>query len=215
MSTPNVPAPGHTSKVAQRDLAGIPRPPVVMTREERLLAEAGGLSPETIGEILTRRSPPRAMDADAAAEFLEALAKTGVVKRAAMVARISSSSVYDLAASDEEFAKHMEEARQEYLANLDATMEDIAFKGTKQAVFDKDGKKCGVRRIHHAQVILAVARRHNPAYREKFEHDVRHSGGVMVVTAPVRSEADWAGKHGAPVIDVQAVPVPPLSPGGR
>lgn len=169
---------------------------------------------EGIGKEIQRRAAYGRVDAESIAKFLDAYRECGIIVKAALAANLSYSSIANLRKSDPEFEAEMEQAKQLWIAEkLDAPLREIGIDGIKEPIFSpKTGQLLGHKRVVHAQVTLAYARKFDPAYRDKQEVDVNHTGGVLVVTAPAPSAQDWkerfgSGKrHDENVIDAEVLP---------
>lgn len=168
---------------------------------------------EGIGKEIQRRAAYGKVDTESIAKFLEAYRECGIIVKAALAANLSYSSIANLRKSDPEFEAEMEQAKQLWIAEkLDAPLREIGIDGIKEPIFSpKTGQLLGHKRVVHAQVTLAYARKFDPAYRDKQELDVNHTGGVLVVTAPARDIADWkdrfgSGKRHDEVIDAEVLP---------
>lgn len=167
---------------------------------------------EGIGKEIQRRAAYGRVTTESIAKFLEAYRECGIIVKAALAANLSYSSIANLRKSDPDFESEMEQAKQMWIAEkLDGPLREIGIDGIKEPIFSpKTGQLLGHKRVIHAQVTLAYARKFDPAYRDKQELDVNHTGGVLVVTAPARDVADWQSRFGSEkrrdVIDVDSAP---------
>lgn len=190
------------------------------TSKTRALAR--NAKPEGIGKEIQRRAAYGRVTTESIAKFLEAYRECGIIVKAALAANLSYSSIANLRKTDPDFEAEMEQAKQMWIAEkLDAPLREIGIDGIKEPIFSpKTGQLLGHKRVIHAQVTLAYARKFDPAYRDKQELDVNHTGGVLVVTAPARDVTDWKERFGSgqrrDVIDMEpeqdTIPLPPSQP---
>lgn len=174
-------------------------------------ALARNARPEGIGKAIQKRAAYGRVTEESIAKFLDAYRECGIIVKAALAANLSYSSIANLRKTDPEFEAEMEQAKQLWIAEkLDAPLREIGIDGIMKPIFSpKTGALLGHERVIHAQVTLAYARKFDPAYRDKQEVDVNHTGGVLVVTAPAQDVADWKSRFGSgkreDVIDAEVV----------
>jgi hypothetical protein len=97
---------------------------------------------------------------------------------------------YEIRQKDPEFAALWEEALQVATDVLEHEARERAM-GWDEPVFDKDGNQCGTRRVYSDRMMELLLKAHRPEkFREKFEHDVTHQGGVIMLPRPMTAE-EW------------------------
>ena len=119
--------------------------------------------------------------------FLRSLSITGRVKESATAAGLRYSTVYRLRATDEDFADDWDESLYEYQDRLEAEIERRAVEGYDEPVFHQ-GEVCGYKRRFSDQLLLAIAKRHIPEYREPTNKIEVGSGGVIAMVSPPTGE---------------------------
>lgn len=164
----------------------------------------------SIGKALQVRAGYGKVTADAIEKYLAALRECGIMARAALAANLSYSSIRNLRQRDPEFADMEEEAKQLWIAEkIDAPFQKWGLEGVHKVLLNqKTGETVLGEKVIQPQIALAFARKFDPAYRDKQELDVKHSGGVLVVAAPAQTAEEWHKKFSQPpaedVIDTTA-----------
>lgn len=176
-------------------------------------ALARNAQPDGIGKSIQKRAAYGRVNAESIRGYLDNLRTCGVIVKSALAVNLSYSSIAHLRKVDPEFAAEEEQAKQLWIAEkLDAPLREIGIEGIMKPIFSpKTGLLLGHERVIHSQVTLAYARKFDPAYSDKQEVDVNHSGGVLVVTAPAPNAINWkerfgSGNHHKDVIDAETVP---------
>ena len=123
--------------------------------------------------------------------FIEVLATTGNVSYSANAAGWKSrNTAYSQKEKDPEFAKLWEEAIEISMDALEMEARKRAL-GWDEPIVNKDGVVVGTRRVFSDKMMEILLKAHRPEkYREKFEHDHKVGGGVIVMPAPM-SEDEW------------------------
>jgi hypothetical protein len=210
------------------------RPPADLVPSERPSQSKKALATGEIGKEIIRRAAYGKVTVEAIEKYLDSLRRCGIYHRAALSANLSYSSIRNLRERDPEFAAEEEACKQLWIAEkIDDPIYKFGIEGVHKVLMNqKTGQTVLGERVVQPQLALAFARKFDPAYREKVEVDNRHSGGVVVVTAPAMSKDDWASRTAQrnaarrEVIDVdpktgEVLPgadsrgtVPPQTPGG-
>lgn len=153
---------------------------------------------ETIGKAIIRRRGYGRITSESIERFLEAYRQTGTVVTACLAAGLSTTSIESLRKTDPDFADEMVAAKEQWVAEfLDEKIKKIGIEGIDEPIYNtKTGVLLGFKKVIQPQVTLAYARKMDPNYREKQDVAVSHSGGVMVVSAPLRDVADWKNQFG-------------------
>jgi hypothetical protein len=126
--------------------------------------------------------------------FIEVLARTGNVSYAAHAAGWRSrNTAYQQKEKDPLFAELWEEAVEISMDALEMEARNRAL-GWDEPIINKDGEVVGHRRVFSDKMMEILLKAHRPEkFREKFEHDHKVGGGVIVMPAPM-SEADWEAR---------------------
>lgn len=106
--------------------------------------------------------------------FLEAFRKTGMATHAADVAGISRRRVYQVRASDPEFAAAWDDVVERTTEVMEREAYRRAVVGTEKPVF-QGGRQVGTIREHSDVLLMFLIKKRNPEYRENYT--VRHEGG--------------------------------------
>ncbi|HEY1188573.1 MAG TPA: hypothetical protein VGE74_13050 [Gemmata sp.] len=120
----------------------------------------------------TRKPTPKK---DWRVTFLEALADTGSVVRAARAAKVHRSTAYDHRETDTGFRDAWKEAERISVENMEAEARRRAVEGTLKPVF-QGGKKVGEVREYSDTLLIFLLKAHDPKYRDK--QQIEHSGGT-------------------------------------
>lgn len=80
-----------------------------------------------------------------------------------------------------------------YVELIDAAVHDRAVNGVERHIYFK-GKVCGTERHYSDSLLLALAKAHNPKYREHLSVDANITAGVLVVQASLDPD-QWEEKY--------------------
>lgn len=125
--------------------------------------------------------------------FIEVLADTGSVKRAALAADMSIQSCYRLrrAPGAENFARAWSAAIEEASQRLVDVAFERAIEGVAEPVLDKDGQCIAVRRRVNDRLLMFLLRAHQPERYRHANQDVRQPGEAAPATSlPVSRAID-------------------------
>lgn len=125
------------------------------------------------------------------AVFLDEYRKWARMGEAAACAGVVPQTVRKHMEEDEDFGKAVLLAEQEYKEKLIAHQQDLVFNGTIKKSYDRNGNLVSEEQIYPIRLIELELKKHDPGYREKAELDVKHSGGVLVAPAEMKSIDDW------------------------
>jgi hypothetical protein len=178
--------PVHTGEVIEPEKdPGKPLPAVFRARRRNLLSE------EVTEDHIER--------------FLATLAETGVYKRSADASGLSYMTIQRLKRDDEEFQTLCDEALQTYREHLLMQCHQRAFEGWEEPVFSqKLGTEIGRIQRFDSRLAELFLKRHHPEFREKFEGEIKVTGGVLVAPIAPLSAIDWAAQHGGKKIELLA-----------
>lgn len=126
----------------------------------------------------TKRALTKAMLSRARAKFLETLALTGQITKAAKAAGVVRETPYAWRKIDPEFAKAWDAALEKAYDMLEDVAIERATKGTLRPVF-QGGVKVGAMREYSDGLLALLLKAHKPAFRDK--SDVHVSGSLSLV----------------------------------
>jgi hypothetical protein len=173
---------------------------------------------------------PWKFDADLQRRFLLHFEQFGLFYQAAEAAGVCGQTVRKCIQEDEEFAERVEEARGKYRDRVEEEVRRRAMEGVLRHVttgkgliyiesdteFETIQTSSGpvqrpkmvplMERVYSDNLLLALARKHDPGFRDKQSVDVNHSGGVLLIPSG-KSVEDWEAENARPAIPVQATVV--------
>lgn len=126
----------------------------------------------------TKRSLTKAMLSRARAKFLETLATTGQITKAAKAAGVARETPYAWRKLDEQFAKDWDAALEKAYDVLEDVAIERATKGHLKPVY-QGGVKVGSVREYSDGLLALLLKAHKPAFRDK--SDVNLTGSVSLV----------------------------------
>jgi hypothetical protein len=151
------------------------------------------------GHIKKRRAHQRAEDVtvERIERFLECLADCGLVMHSADLAGLSWYTIKRLSKQDEDFKGLIDESIERYKDALVREAHRRAVEGWEEPVFShKTGTQMGTIRKYDSRLLELMLKRHIPEFREKFEGEIKMTGGVLIAPLAPTSPASWAEKHG-------------------
>lgn len=143
------------------------------------------------GTEIVRRAGYGKVNVESLTKFLEAYMDCGHKAKAALVANLSYSAILKAEKADPDFADEVTQAHELFTAKLEKAAYNAAVKGWKVPKYDAKGNLCGHEWKFSERIMELMLKRHNPAFRDKADIDVKHSGGVVVVQAPALDVGDW------------------------
>lgn len=183
--------------------------------DEVLVGELMNTTPQPLPKQLVQRRQKVLLEditVEAVEEFLTNLSRTGLIYESAMKAGLSYPTVNRLKKEDDEFKMYMDEAMEEYRELLQRECHRRAIDGWDEPVFSqRTGQQMGVIRKYDMKLLELMLKRHIPEFREKFEGEIKISGGVLVAPITPASNEDWAAQHGGKRIEL-VVPEKSLLP---
>lgn len=160
-------------------------------------------------EFRNRRAAMRVEDitVEHIEQFLDNLRKTGLWYESAESCGLSYATIHRLKKQDEEFKEWCDDAMLSYRESLERECHRRAIEGWDEPVFSqKLGTVIGVIRKFDPRLLELMLKRHIPEYREKFEGEIKVSGGVLVAPVSVSSPQDWESKFGGERLTLLAQP---------
>ena len=150
-------------------------------------ADANGHDPRDYDWVPVRRKPRKdGWTIDCQRRFIETLADTGSVTQAALEVGMSTASCYRLRNSPDGkgFATAWDIAIQAASRRLIDLAFDRAVNGSEEPVFDKEGRRTGVRMRHNDRLLMFLLRAHQPErFRDAHRQD-RSPGEALPPPAP-------------------------------
>lgn len=120
---------------------------------------------------------PEKFTAEKRAKFLAYLAKYGFVAKAARAAGITRETARKTRKADEAFAKAWDQAKAEYIEDLEAEADRRAYRGTLKPVFYQ-GTKCGVIREFSDTLLIFRLKALKPeVYADRSKHELAGPDG--------------------------------------
>ncbi len=126
--------------------------------------------------------------------FCQKLAKCGLIAKSAHAIGVSHRTIEEHRKKDPEFLAAFKQALALYRDRVEQEVHDRAIEGWEEPVFYQ-GKQTSTKLVKSDRLLELHAKRHIPAYRDKFEADVSVRGGVLVVGAQLTVE-QWQEQFG-------------------
>ena len=106
-----------------------------------------------------RDAPQTKFTPERKAIFLAEYERLGEKKSAAAAAGVTRQTIYDHIATDPEFARQCEAARDALVGDIVNRLRHCAIEGTVKKTYDKDGNKVSETRVYDARLMLAWLKR--------------------------------------------------------
>lgn len=123
--------------------------------------------------------------------FLREFMKWGRMGEAARAAGVTPQTVNEHMKKDHEFAEAMLFAESYYKDKLISHHQNLVFEGQTKKTYDRNGNLVSEEQIFPIRLIELELKKHDPAYRDKQEVAVSHTGGVLLAPAEMGSIDDW------------------------
>jgi hypothetical protein len=153
--------------------------------------------------------------------YLGFLAETGTIKHAANLSGLGYNTVLRLRKVDDDFKAMHEEALEDYRDTLVRECHRRAVEGWEEPVFSQRmGTEIGTVRKYDSRLLELMLKRHIPEFRDKFEGEIKVSGGVLVAPVAASSVEEWKARHANARIELLSpesggtLPPGPTDPGG-
>jgi hypothetical protein len=159
--------------------------------------------------LKNRRARVRAEDVtvEHVERFLQHLATSGLYHESSRTCGLAPSTIARLRKEEPEFQAMCDESMDEYKDSLVRAAHSRAVEGWEEPVFSsKHGGEIGTIRKFDSRLLELLLKRHMPEFREKFEGELKVSGGVLVAPIPATNMADWMAKHQEATWEAQAKP---------
>lgn len=136
---------------------------------------------------------PTRFDTERKAKFLLLIQNTGMLQRSARQAGVSPSTVRSHLKTDPTFKAAYEEARQDYIEQVEREAHRRAIDGWDEEVYQQ-GEYVGTVRKFDSRILELMLKRYVPEYKEKYE--VQHSVAPGTLAVPTQaSERDWESRY--------------------
>lgn len=96
--------------------------------------------------------------------------------------------------ADPSFEAEIQRAKDEYAERLEAEAHRRAVEGVDEPVFWQ-GEEVGAVRKYSDRLLELMLKKHNHAFREKFQAELEVKGGVLIVGAPAKTEEEWRQRY--------------------
>ncbi|MCP4900893.1 MAG: hypothetical protein GY906_28330 [bacterium] len=146
---------------------------------------------------------PVKFDADMRHRYLQLYRLCGQIQRAAKSVGISPTTVRQLLKDDPDFADAHNEAYGDFQEAIEREAIRRAIMGWEEPVFQQ-GELAGHVRKYDSRLLELVLKRHNPEYKESFQHNHTVGGGVLVVPQ-LESEDEWEKRNRIDVADAEVI----------
>ena len=94
-------------------------------------------------------------------------------------------------------------AMQGYCELIDAAVHDRAINGVSKGIYFK-GARIATERVYSDSLLLALAKAHNPKYRDHLSVDANVKAGVLVVQTSLNPD-DWEKEYGGMRVDKERI----------
>lgn len=131
--------------------------------------------------------------------YLGYLGTTGRKRYSAIMAGVDPGRMFYLMKNDADQKERELAAMQEYAELIDAAVHDRAINGVARGVYYK-GQRIATERHFSDQLLIMLAKAHNPKYKEHLSVDANVKAGVLVVQASLDPD-DWEKQYGGMRID--------------
>jgi len=144
--------------------------------------------PDVLRQVVIDHALPFA--ANQLSQLLDEIEDTGTIWSSCKRTGVPASSYLHARTVCKRLAKLHDNALVSYAEKLRATLHDRAVVGVEKGIYYK-GQRVGTEMIYSDRLLELQLKRHDPAYRDKVDHDHTHGGGVLVIHAGGRDPAAW------------------------
>jgi hypothetical protein len=191
-----------------------PQPPPVL--EGELLGDAPDEKPQPLPITVKNRRGQRRLEnitVEAIEEFLANLAKTGVLYSSAEDCGLAYFTINRLRKEEPDFEAMVQDALEAYRDVLVKEAHRRAVEGWEEPVFSqKLGTEIGRIQRYDSKLLELLLKRHIPEFREKFEGEIKVTGGVLIAPAQPANTEEWLKQYGTGRQELIAAPEKPALP---
>lgn len=135
--------------------------------------------------------------------YLAYLETSGRKRYSAIMAGVDPGRMTYLMTKDDDLKACEMSAMQGYCELIDAAVHDRAINGVSKGVYFK-GDRIATERIYSDTLLLALAKAHNPKYRDHLSVDANVKAGVLVVQTSLNPD-DWEKEYGGMRVDKERI----------
>lgn len=135
--------------------------------------------------------------------YLSYLETSGRKRYSAMMAGVEPSRMAYLMKKDDALAERQASAMDGYKELIHASVHDRAINGVSRNVYFK-GKVCGTERHYSDTLLLALAKAHDPRFRDHVSVDANVKAGVLVVQTSLDPD-DWEKEYAGVRVDTSRI----------
>lgn len=148
------------------------------------------------GEITYPTPKLPAIAAERLDMYIAQLAVSGLKRMSAIKAGIEPGSLWRYRDKQDsgELKERELEAMQFYAEIIEQTIHQRAIEGVEKGVY-YEGEQVATEKVFSDRLLILLARRHIPEYREHTVSDVNVKAGVLLIQAPIASAEEWAAAY--------------------
>jgi hypothetical protein len=135
--------------------------------------------------------------------YLAYLETSGRKRYSAIMAGVDPGRMVYLMNKDDDLKALEMSAMQGYCELIDAAVHDRAINGTPKGVYFK-GQRIATERVYSDTLLLALAKAHNPKYRDHLSVDANVKAGVLVVQTSLNPD-EWEKEYGGMRVDQKRI----------
>lgn len=135
--------------------------------------------------------------------YLAYLETSGRKRYSAIMAGVDPGRMVYLMSKDDDLKACEMSAMQGYCELIDAAVHDRAINGVAKGIYFK-GAKIATERVYSDTLLLALAKAHNPKYREHLSVDANVKAGVLVVQTSLNPD-EWENEYGGMRVDKERI----------
>ena len=166
----------------------------VIKKESYTFRNAPPPSEEIFGELNSKAKKPKKWcsltDKETYIRFMIGLCNHGTMAAAATHAHVTTAQVKRRLKDWPEFAADYEACKEIFVAEVHKEIRRRAIDGVESDILYK-GEVVGTKTTYSDTLLLALAKRHDPGFKEKLQVDATVNGGVLVVPAATMTQEEW------------------------
>jgi len=135
--------------------------------------------------------------------YLAYLETTGRKRYSAIMAGVDPGRMSYLMSKEDDLKALEMSAMQGYCELIDAAVHDRAINGVSKGIYYK-GARIATERVYSDTLLLALAKAHNPKYRDHLSVDANVKAGVLVVQTSLNPD-DWEKEYGGMRVDQKGI----------